>query len=180
MSIYKEKIREYESKIMDTISQMIKDEDVKTNKKIKIVEIKNSNKIYDSRLALLVEHLEFSVRISNCLREENIITIFDLISKTKNELLRIPKMGKESVKQVEDTLKDMGLQLGAKNPIAEKKYFVLSTLNTFEVKAGCFYTQSEINLFNNLGISFEVIPADAKEVQIITNGENENGRSQQI
>lgn len=59
-----------------------------------------------------IDDLELSVRAANCLKEENIEKIKDLVSKTEEELLKIKNFGRKSLEEVKEKLKERGLSLG--------------------------------------------------------------------
>lgn len=56
-----------------------------------------------------VEDLELTPRSHNCLRNDNIRTIRELISYTEGEILRTPNFGRKSLKEVKELLASMGL-----------------------------------------------------------------------
>ena len=56
-----------------------------------------------------IEEIEFSVRAYNCLKRANINTVQDLISKKEMEVTKIRNLGKKSLKEVLDKVKEMGL-----------------------------------------------------------------------
>ena len=56
-----------------------------------------------------IDDLDFSVRAYNCLKRANILTLNDLVEKSENELMKIRNLGKKSLKEVIDKVKDMGL-----------------------------------------------------------------------
>ena len=56
-----------------------------------------------------IDDLEFSVRAYNCLKRANILTLADLVDKSENEMMKIRNLGKKSLKEVLDKVKDMGL-----------------------------------------------------------------------
>ena len=58
-----------------------------------------------------VAELELTVRTSNCLKEAKIHTVGQLEQWTKNELMRLPNLGRKSLKEVEEQLEKMGLKL---------------------------------------------------------------------
>jgi DNA-directed RNA polymerase subunit alpha len=64
------------------------------------------------KLKLPVSELELSVRSANCLREANIKTLSDLVSKSEQEMLGYRNFGKKSLTEIGDLLKTMGLSLG--------------------------------------------------------------------
>ena len=59
-----------------------------------------------------VEELELSVRSANCLKNDNIVYIGDLILKTESEMLRTPNFGRKSLNEIKEVLTAMGLHLG--------------------------------------------------------------------
>ena len=64
------------------------------------------------RLLKKVDELELSVRSANCLKNDNIIYIGDLIQKTEAEMLRTPNFGRKSLNEIKEVLAQMGLHLG--------------------------------------------------------------------
>ena len=58
-----------------------------------------------------IEELDFSVRAYNCLKRANIHTIRDLVSKDEQEIMKIRNLGKKSLKEVLDKIKELGLDL---------------------------------------------------------------------
>ena len=61
--------------------------------------------------SMLVEELELTVRTSNCLKEAKIFTIGQLQQWTEDELLRLPNLGRKSLKEVIEQLQARGLKL---------------------------------------------------------------------
>jgi DNA-directed RNA polymerase subunit alpha len=59
-----------------------------------------------------VDELELSVRSANCLKNDNIIYIGDLVQKTESEMLRTPNFGRKSLNEIKEVLSQMGLRLG--------------------------------------------------------------------
>ena len=59
-----------------------------------------------------VDELELSVRSMNCLKNDNIIYIGDLVLKSENEMLRTPNFGRKSLNEIREVLSHMGLGLG--------------------------------------------------------------------
>ena len=57
-----------------------------------------------------IEEIEFSVRAYNCLKRAGINTVQDLISKKEVEVTKISNLGKKSLKEVIDKVKEMGLK----------------------------------------------------------------------
>ncbi len=67
---------------------------------------------FNRNLLRKVEELELSVRSMNCLRNENIIYIGDLVAKSEGELLRTPNFGRKSLNEIKEVLLHLGLDLG--------------------------------------------------------------------
>ena len=59
-------------------------------------------------LEMSIDELEFSVRAYNCLKRANINTLQDLTEKSENEMMKIRNLGKKSLKEVIDKVKEMG------------------------------------------------------------------------
>ena len=71
----------------------------------------NSNQL-NRFLLKKVDELELSVRSANCLKNDNIVYIGDLIQKTEGEMLRTPNFGRKSLNEIKEVLAQMGLHLG--------------------------------------------------------------------
>ena len=67
---------------------------------------------FNKNLLRKVDELELSVRSANCLKNDNIIYIGDLIQKTEAEMLRTPNFGRKSLNEIKEVLTQMGLHLG--------------------------------------------------------------------
>jgi DNA-directed RNA polymerase subunit alpha len=63
-----------------------------------------------------VDELELSVRSANCLKNDNIVYIGDLIQKSESEMLRTPNFGRKSLNEIKEVLAQMGLHLGMEVP----------------------------------------------------------------
>ncbi len=63
-----------------------------------------------------VDELELSVRSANCLKNDNIVYIGDLVQKTEGEMLRTPNFGRKSLNEIKEVLATMGLHLGMEIP----------------------------------------------------------------
>ena len=61
-----------------------------------------------------VDELELSVRSQNCLKNDNIVYIGDLVSKTESEMLKTPNFGRKSLNEIKDILSSFGLKFGMK------------------------------------------------------------------
>ena len=71
---------------------------------------------FNSNLLKKVEELELSVRSANCLKNDNIIYIGDLVQKTESEMLRTPNFGRKSLNEIKEVLTQMELNLGMSVP----------------------------------------------------------------
>ncbi|MCO5147706.1 MAG: DNA-directed RNA polymerase subunit alpha [Aquamicrobium sp.] len=67
---------------------------------------------FNPALLKKVDELELSVRSANCLKNDNIVYIGDLIQKTEAEMLRTPNFGRKSLNEIKEVLAAMGLHLG--------------------------------------------------------------------
>jgi DNA-directed RNA polymerase subunit alpha len=67
---------------------------------------------FNPALLKKVDELELSVRSANCLKNDNIVYIGDLIQKTEAEMLRTPNFGRKSLNEIKEVLAQMGLHLG--------------------------------------------------------------------
>ena len=67
---------------------------------------------FNRNLLRKVDELELSVRSANCLKNDNIIYIGDLVQKTEPEMLRTPNFGRKSLNEIKEVLSQMGLHLG--------------------------------------------------------------------
>ena len=63
-----------------------------------------------------VEELELSVRAANCLKNDNIVYLGDLVQKSENDMLRTPNFGRKSLNEIKELLEDMNLHLGMEAP----------------------------------------------------------------
>jgi DNA-directed RNA polymerase subunit alpha len=71
---------------------------------------------FNPALLKKVDELELSVRSANCLKNDNIVYIGDLIQKTEGEMLRTPNFGRKSLNEIKEVLTGMGLHLGMDVP----------------------------------------------------------------
>jgi DNA-directed RNA polymerase subunit alpha len=67
---------------------------------------------FNRNLLRKVDELELSVRSANCLKNDNIVYIGDLVQKTEAEMLRTPNFGRKSLNEIKEVLTQMGLHLG--------------------------------------------------------------------
>ena len=71
---------------------------------------------FNPALLKKVDELELSVRSANCLKNDNIVYIGDLIQKTESEMLRTPNFGRKSLNEIKEVLASMNLSLGMDIP----------------------------------------------------------------
>lgn len=71
---------------------------------------------FNRNLLKKVDELELSVRSANCLKNDNIIYIGDLVQKSENDMLRTPNFGRKSLNEIKEVLTQMGLTLGMTIP----------------------------------------------------------------
>ena len=81
-----------------------------------VKEVKSSEPEFNRNLLKRVEELELSVRSMNCLKNDNIIYIGDLVQKTEPEMLRTPNFGRKSLNEIKEVLNTMSLYLGMEIP----------------------------------------------------------------
>ena len=66
----------------------------------------------ESRLGMLVSDLRLSLRAANCLEAEGIATLRELVGRSREELLDVRNFGETTLQEIEDKLRELGLQLG--------------------------------------------------------------------
>jgi DNA-directed RNA polymerase subunit alpha len=71
---------------------------------------------FNRNLLKKVEELELSVRSANCLKNDSIVYIGDLVQKTEAEMLRTPNFGRKSLNEIKEVLAKMGIHLGMETP----------------------------------------------------------------
>jgi DNA-directed RNA polymerase subunit alpha len=81
-----------------------------------VVEDKAPELTFNPALLKKVDELELSVRSANCLKNDNIVYIGDLILKSESEMLRTPNFGRKSLNEIKEVLAQMGLHLGMNIP----------------------------------------------------------------
>ena len=87
------------------------EEPQEVEKKAKTTELE-----FNKNLLRKVDELELSVRSMNCLKNDNIIYIGDLVQKTESEMLRTPNFGRKSLNEIKEVLNSMSLYLGMEIP----------------------------------------------------------------
>lgn len=69
---------------------------------------------FNENLYRSVEELELSVRSANCLKNANILKIYQLVNRTEAEMLKTKNFGRKSLNEIKDVLGAMDLSLGMK------------------------------------------------------------------
>ncbi len=82
---------------------------------VQIIEKPNEPE-FNKNLLRKVDELELSVRSMNCLKNDNIIYIGDLVQKSEGEMLRTPNFGRKSLNEIKEVLNGMSLYLGMEIP----------------------------------------------------------------
>jgi DNA-directed RNA polymerase subunit alpha len=72
----------------------------------------------EAKLNMSLAELMLSVRASNCLESENIMTVRDLVRRTEDQLLEVRNFGETTLTEVKDKLRELGLHLGMRLPPA--------------------------------------------------------------
>ena len=81
-----------------------------------VVQPTQSEPEFNKNLLRRVDELELSVRSMNCLKNDNIIYIGDLVQKTEGEMLRTPNFGRKSLDEIKEVLSSMSLSMGMDLP----------------------------------------------------------------
>ncbi|MDR1360762.1 MAG: DNA-directed RNA polymerase subunit alpha [Rickettsiales bacterium] len=71
---------------------------------------------FDAKLLKHVDELELSVRANNCLKNDRINWLGELVQKTENDMLKTPNFGRKSLNEIKAQLEAMGLGLGMEVP----------------------------------------------------------------
>lgn len=86
------------------------DEDIEPEQAEK--EHDGGGKSFNENLYRSVDELELSVRSSNCLKNAQILKIYQLVQKTDNEMLKTKNFGRKSLNEIKEVLTSMDLSLG--------------------------------------------------------------------
>lgn len=97
--------------LQDQLQLFIAFEEVVEEKNSDIEELK-----FDPNLLRKVDELELSVRSQNCLKNDNIVYIGDLVIKTEGEMLKTPNFGRKSLNEIKEVLSTMSLTFGMAIP----------------------------------------------------------------
>jgi DNA-directed RNA polymerase subunit alpha len=74
--------------------------------------VQDETPTFDPLLLRPVDELELTVRSANCLKQENIYYIGDLIQRSETELLKTPNLGRKSLNEIKEVLAQRNLALG--------------------------------------------------------------------
>ena len=69
---------------------------------------------FNENLYRSVEELELSVRSANCLKNADILKIYQLVQKSEAEMLKTKNFGRKSLNEIKEVLSEMDLSLGMK------------------------------------------------------------------
>ncbi|MEE8451602.1 MAG: DNA-directed RNA polymerase subunit alpha, partial [Thermoguttaceae bacterium] len=72
----------------------------------------------EAKLSMSLAELDLSVRATNCLESENIVTVRDLVGCPEDQLLEVRNFGETTLTEVREKLSDIGLSLGMRLPLA--------------------------------------------------------------
>lgn len=97
--------------IQDQLQLFIAFEEIKEEGALEAEELK-----FDPNLLRKVDELELSVRSQNCLKNDNIVYIGDLVIKTEGEMLKTPNFGRKSLNEIKEVLGNMNLSFGMTIP----------------------------------------------------------------
>jgi DNA-directed RNA polymerase subunit alpha len=81
-----------------------------------VEEIKREVLPFDPKLLKHVDELELSVRANNCLKNDHINYLGELVQKSESEMLKTPNFGRKSLNEIKAQLEAMGFSLGMEVP----------------------------------------------------------------
>lgn len=93
--------------LQDQLQLFITFDDAEEEKEEKLEELP-----FNPVLLKKVDELELSVRSQNCLKNDNIVYIGDLVSKTEAEMLKTPNFGRKSLNEIKEILSSFNLKFG--------------------------------------------------------------------
>jgi len=102
--------------LTDQLSVFINFEDPTTTAVIDEDEKQKEKLPFDPKLLKHVDELELSVRATNCLKNDRINWLGELVQKTENDMLRTPNFGRKSLNEIKAQLEAMGFGLGMEVP----------------------------------------------------------------
>lgn len=73
---------------------------------------------------MVLEDLDFSVRTWKCLKKAGVATLGDLLEKSPADLLEIPSLGNKSLREIEDKLRELGLDVSGFEAVGKRPAFI--------------------------------------------------------
>ncbi len=70
----------------------------------------------EAKLNMTLADMKLSVRASNCLESENILSVRELVQKTEDQLLEVRNFGETTLNEIREKLTELGLRLGMRVP----------------------------------------------------------------
>lgn len=64
----------------------------------------------DKLMEMTIDDLELSVRSYNCLKRAGLLTVADIVNKKEHEMMQVRNLGKKSLEEVINKVKDLGLE----------------------------------------------------------------------
>ncbi len=104
----------YAAKILKEQMSIFINFDEKLEPEPKVSEEDTQQKKFNDNLYRNVDELELSVRSANCLKNADILQIFQLVQKTEQAMLKTKNFGRKSLNEIKEVLAEMGLSLGMK------------------------------------------------------------------
>lgn len=91
-----------------------------------------------------VDELELSVRSANCLKNEGIFYIGDLVRKSATDMLHTPNFGRKSLNEIQSVLESMGLSFGMEIPGWPKNYMNELTKKSTDKRSSSIAKKKEL------------------------------------
>lgn len=76
----------------------------------------NADSALEAKLNMSISELNLSVRASNCVESENIMSVRELVTRTEDQLLEVRNFGETTLAEVQMKLRELGLHLGMRVP----------------------------------------------------------------
>ena len=87
----------------------------------------------DKRLELSLAEIDLSVRTVNCLEEQGIFTVENLLKRTRQRLLEVPNLGEKTLETIYDSFGKLGFHRTSKRPVDGPRH---ETLHCFASTEG--------------------------------------------
>lgn len=104
----------YGSKILKEQLSIFINFDEEAEPQVDALDDEQEKPAFNENLYRSVEELELSVRSANCLKNAEILKIYQLVQKTETEMLKTKNFGRKSLNEIKEVLSEMGLSLGMK------------------------------------------------------------------